>query len=264
MSEHFIALILGLVEGLTEFVPVSSTGHLILVGHLLGFTGERAATFEVFIQLGAILAVVVLYRGRFRDLCRFRQVAGFYGWRALGLLALTTLPVLVVGALARDVIKNDLFNPFTVAIGLAAGGLAILLVEGSLPPSRVEEVGGLTWREALLIGLFQCFALWPGVSRAAATILGGMLVGLRRQAAAEYSFLAAVPALTAAALFDLGRSLSILSAPDVPVFAIGFAAAFGSALLAIRFFIRLLGAGTLRPFGWYRLALAVMVVLQLG
>jgi undecaprenyl-diphosphatase len=148
-----------------------------------------------------------------------------------------------------------------VALGLAAGGLAILLMESSLPDERLEDIGGLTWREALVIGLFQCFALWPGISRAATTILGGMLVGLRRKAAAEYSFLAAVPALFAAGLYDLARSLSFLSAADVPLFAVGFGVAFGAALLAIRFFLHLLGTGTLRPFGWYRLVLALAVIL---
>ncbi len=260
MANLFVPLILGLVEGFTEFIPVSSTGHLILVGYLLGFNGSRAASFEIFIQLGAILAVVAIYRRRFYDLFRFRQPEGFKGLRGWGLLALTTLPAVVVGAAAHQAIKTRLFNPITVAVGLAVGGIAILVVEARLPATRCESLDELSWREALIVGMFQCLALWPGVSRAAATILGAMLIGVRRSTAAEYSFLAAVPALCGAALYDLWKSLPLLSASDVPFFGIGFAVAFGSAWLAVEFFVRLLGSHTLKPFGWYRLGIAAVVL----
>jgi len=267
--EYLSALILGLVEGLTEFIPVSSTGHLILVGRLLGFEGERAATFEIFIQLGAILAVVLLYKERFWRLLDFRKVVGLAGWRGLGLIGLTTFPALLVGVVAYPIIKERLFTPVTAAIGLGIGGLAILIVEGRMASNGSEKVhkaglDSLTFRDALLVGLFQCLALWPGISRAAATILGGMLIGLERKTAVEYSFLIAVPALCAAAFYDLYKSLEILQPSDIPVFAIGFLTAFLSAWIAIKLFLRFLGSHTLIPFGWYRIALAVLVLLILA
>ncbi len=173
--------ILGVVEGVTEFLPVSSTGHLILVGHLLGFEGARAATFEIFIQLGAILAIVFLYKETFIRLFARGYTRGVIGLHGLMLLALTTLPILLSGFLLHGLIKQYLFNnPLVVAIGLGIGGIAIVLVEHWRPQALLYGLQTLRWKEALLIGLFQCLALWPGTSRAAATILGGMLIGLER------------------------------------------------------------------------------------
>ncbi len=266
MLELFIAAILGLVEGLTEFIPVSSTGHLIVVGHLLGFTGAKADTFEVFIQLGAILAVAVLYRHRLLDLATLRPSAGFAGRHGVGLLAVTTLPALIFGALAHSFIKTHLFSPATVAIGLGLGGVAILLVERFHPAPRRCGLDALRWRDALVVGLFQCLALWPGVSRSAATILGAMTIGVERKTAAEYSFLAAIPVLGAAGAFDLYQNRGLLALTDVPVFAMGFLVAFACAWVALRFFLRLLATTTLVPFGWYRLgaALVLLVILLAG
>ena len=261
--DYLSAFILGLVEGLTEFIPVSSTGHLILTGRLLGFEGVRASTFEIFIQLGAILAVVLLYKDRFRQLFDLRKMEGLAGWKGLSLLGLTTLPALLVGAATHSLIKERLFNPTTVAIGLGVGGLAILIIERRNPKNQEFGLDTLTWRDALLVGLFQCLALWPGVSRSAATILGGMLIGLGRKTAAEYSFPAAVPALFAAALFDLFQNLTFLQPSDVALFGIGVFIAFLSAWMAVKFFIRLLGSYNLTLFGWYRIALAVIVLLFL-
>ncbi len=263
MTSYLIATILGLVEGLTEFIPVSSTGHLILAGTLLGFSGERAATFEIFIQLGAMLAVAVLYFRRFLGLLDFRQREGFNGWREILLLGLSTLPALILGWLAHDAIKQYLFSPLTVAIGLGLGGIAILLVEARLPLPKIADLGGLRWQEALGIGLFQCLSLWPGVSRAAATIVGGMLLKVERKTSAEYSFLVAVPTLLAATAYDLYKSRDLLSAADLPLFAVGFIVAFAVAGVTVRIFIRLLSTNTLRPFGWYRIALAAVVLLVL-
>lgn len=257
--EFLIAAFMGLIEGITEFIPVSSTGHLIVAGHLLLLQGPSASTFEVFIQLGAILAVVVVYRKKFLQLASFKREAGFKGLNGLVLLALTTLPALAAGALAHGFIKRHLFNPATVAVGLGVGGIAILLVEKLMRGPKRFGLDNLTWKDALLIGLFQCLALWPGTSRSACTILGAMLLGVDRKTAAEYSFFAAVPVMCAAVSFDLYKSAPLLSPSDMGVFAVGFAAAFLFALLAIKFFIRLLGKHTLIPFGWYRIAMSCFV-----
>ena len=265
MIDWFTVVILGLVEGLTEFIPVSSTGHLIVVGHLLGYEGERAATFEIFIQLGAILAVLFLYKDTFLQLFTRQRGRGLAGPHGLLLLALTTLPILAVGFLLHGIIKTYLFNnPGVVAIGLGVGGVAIVLIERWRPRARCYALGALRWRDALAVGLFQCLALWPGTSRAAATILGGMLVGIERKTAAEYSFLAAVPALCAAVGYDLFKSRSILHASDIPTFAVGFIVAFLSATVAVKGFIRLLGSHTLSPFGWYRIVVALGIFFLLG
>lgn len=264
---YLVAVIIGVVEGLTEFVPVSSTGHMILVGHLLGFTGPRADTFEVFIQLGAILAVIGLYHRRFLALVPGRPAPlldapggvpgpGFSGWRGIGLLALTTFPALVAGKLAHSAIKEHLFSPLTVALGLAVGGAILILVEKFRPATRKTGLDALDWKDALLIGCFQCLSLWPGMSRAGSTITGGMLIGLDRKTTAEYSFLAAVPIMFAATGYDLYQSRAFLSAADAPLFALGFAVSLVSAWFAIRFFIKFLGNHTLVGFGWYRLVVA--------
>ena len=256
-----VAVLLGIVEGLTEFLPVSSTGHLIVAGHLLGFTGETSETFEIFIQLGAILAVVVLERERFLALLSLRGDGGFAGPRGCALLLTTTLPALVAGALLHDWIRDHLFGPTTVAWALLVGGIVILLVERSRPAVTVSSVDGIGFRLALLIGLVQCLAMWPGVSRSGATIVAGLLFGLERKAAAHYSFLAAVPVMAAATLYDLMKSWSHLGSQDVAPFAVGFAVAFVSAYVAMRWFIALLGRFTLRPFAWYRIAIAPAVYL---
>ncbi len=260
MDNLLYAALLGIVEGLTEFLPVSSTGHLIIAGHLLGVTGAKADTFEVAIQLGAILAVVWLYRERFLGLLRHSPERPLSGARGLWLLFLTTLPGGLAGLALHDAIKA-LFTPASVAWALGVGALAILAVERWRPRARVRGVDGMTPLLALGVGCFQCLALWPGFSRAAATIMGGMLLGMERKTAAEYSFLAAVPIMVAATGYDVLKSWSFLSAGDLPFFAVGFALAFVSALVAVKAFIRLLGAVTLRPFAWYRLVIAPLVLI---
>jgi len=205
--------------------------------------------------------VVGLYRERFRSLLRNRRDGEFGGGEGLLLLGLTTLPALVLGALAHGYIKEYLFNPFTVAVGLGLGGIVILLVERLLRRPGREGLGALGWRDALLIGLCQCLSLWPGVSRAAATIIGGRVAGLERRTATEYSFLAAVPVMFAAIGYDLLKSRQHLGIENLGLFAIGFVVAWLSARLAVRLFIRLLGSYTLAPFGWYRLFAAGAVLL---
>lgn len=263
-DEFVIAVVLGVVEGLTEFVPISSTGHLIVAGELLGFTGDRATTFEIFIQLGAILAVALLYRDRLRRLLRFGPGEGVSGRNGLGLLALTTLPALVFGGAFGGMITDRLFNPTTVAAGWGIGGVALLLVERFRPPPTTSGLEDLRWRDALVIGFAQCLALWPGVSRAAATMSGGMLRSIDRRTAAEYSFLAAMPVLSAATVLNLYESRELLTAADVPMFAVGFAVSFVTAWFAVRFFLHLLATWTLRPFGWYRIVAAGVVLIAIG
>jgi len=258
-----IAIILGLVEGVTEFLPVSSTGHLVLAGHLLGFRGELAGSFEIFIQLGAIAAVVFAFPGRFARLLDIRARSGFAGFRGLWFLALTTVPGLVAGVFAHGAIKEHLFTPANVAIGLAVGGVWIILVERFVPLPESTSVDSMSWRQALAIGCFQCLALWPGMSRSAATILGAMMVGLDRRSAAEYSFFAAVPMLLAACGYDLFRSGGALTGQDVPMFAVGLLTSFVSAWVAVGYLVRFVTRRTLDVFGWYRLAVAGMVVLLL-
>ncbi len=262
-----IAIILGIVEGLTEFLPVSSTGHLIIAGDLLNFTGDRAATFEVFIQLGAILAVVWLYRERFIKLLQLTGPKSdhkhFQGWNGIKLLALTTLPALIAGLALHGFIKHHLFQPATVAAGLAIGGVALIIFERFVHKPKTVSLDNLTPKQALSIGLFQVLALWPGVSRSAATIIGGMLQGVDRKTAVEYSFLAAVPVMIAATGFDLLSSLSSLQASDLPLFTVGFVMAFASAILAIKYFVKLVQRYTFTPFGWYRIGLAILVLILL-
>lgn len=260
MPELFVAAILGIVEGLTEFLPVSSSGHLIIVSALIGENGPRIKTFEVVIQLGAILAVVVLYRRRFAKLLRFGQPSdGFKGIRGTYLLFLTCLPASVLGLFAYKTIKQYLFNPASVALALVVGGIAMLLVERKNHVGRVRSIDDITPCMALGIGIFQCFSLWPGFSRSASTIMGGMLLGARREVAAEYSFIAAVPIMFAATFFDLYKSMQGLNTADVTFFLFGMGVSFIVALLAIKAFVGLLGKVSLRPFAWYRLAVAPLV-----
>lgn len=252
------AALLGLVEGITEFLPVSSTGHLIVVGHLLGFTGPKAETFEVAIQLGAIAAVVVLYWPLFWGLVRPSGRRRFAGVRGMLLLFLTTLPACVLGLLLHSTIKG-LFFPLSVAAALAAGAVVMLAVESRAPRVRVWDVDAVSARDALWVGFWQCLALWPGFSRSAATIMGGMMLGFSRKVAAEYSFLAAVPVMVAATGYDLWKSREFLSLADLPLFGVGFVVAFVSACVAIRVFLHVVGSTSFRPFALYRLVVAAVV-----
>ncbi|HEU0165083.1 MAG TPA: undecaprenyl-diphosphate phosphatase [Thermomicrobiales bacterium] len=264
MHDQLIAIILGIVEGLTEFVPVSSTGHLIVAGHLLGFTGDRADTFEVFIQLGAILAVTLIFRERIMSILRFGPGEGAQGKSGFILVAITTIPGLIAGALLNSPIKDHLFSPGTVAVGWAIGGILIILVERNLPPVRKGGLDKIRWRDALIIGICQCAALWPGVSRSASTMSAGMLLGIDRKTAAEYSFLAALPLIAAASFFDLVSNRNAIHASDIPMFATGFIVSFIVGWFAVRYFLRLLSTWTLVPFGWYRIAATVVLVFLIA
>ncbi len=259
MDNLLTALILSIVEGLTEFLPVSSSGHLILVGELLNFVGERAATFEVVIQLGAIMAVVVLYWKRFWGLVRPRPYVRFAGMRGIWLLFLTSLPASVMGLLFHSMIKEYLFRAATVLVALVAGDVCMILVERRKRRPTCISLDDMTPRLALGIGCFQCLALWPGFSRSASTIMGGMLLGAKRSLATEYSFIAAVPIMVAATGFDMLKSLSLFSVADIPFFAVGILGSFISALLAVKVFVALVGRMTLAPFAVYRLLIAPFI-----
>lgn len=256
MDNLLTALILSVIEGLTEFLPVSSTGHLILAGDLLGFTGPAAATFEVVIQLGAILAVVVLYWRRFMGL--LKKGPGFAGFRGIWLLLLTTLPACVFGLPLHSFIKTWLFNTRSVLCALIVGAICMLVVSWRHRPPVCASLDCITPKTALAIGFFQCLALWPGFSRSAATIMGGIIFGVERGTAAEYSFIAAVPIMVAATGYDLLKSLRLFTSADIPFFAIGIVCSFISALLAVKVFVSLLASVTLAPFAVYRLLLACL------
>lgn len=257
-----VALLLGLVEGLTEFLPVSSTGHLILAARFLPIGDARAELFDVVIQSGAMLAVLGLYRRRFAAVLRPETPGTFSGARGLVLLALGVLPALLVGYALRHRI-HDLRTPAHVAIALAAGGAAILLVETLRGDRGTRGVDQLTPRIALGVGLFQCLALWPGVSRSAATILGGMLLGLTRRGAAEFSFLLGAPVLFVVSGYELVAHHDQLTTDTIALVAAGFAAAAFAAAIAVKAFTAYLGRATLKPFAWYRLALAALVLALL-
>ncbi len=266
MGDLWIAVVLGIVEGLTEFLPVSSTGHLIVVGDLINFSGDKAKCFEIFIQLGAILAVMCLYWRRFIGLIpygglRFGEQEGFSGARGLVLLFLTSLPAATLGLLTHKAIKYYLFGPTTVAWALGVGGIAMLVAERYKPESKVHGLDRISYRQALMVGLFQCFSLWPGMSRSASTIIGGLLSGLDRKAATEYSFMAAVPIMIAATCFDLYKNGSLFYGSDFVFLAVGFVVSFVSAALAVKGFIALVQRWSLAPYAWYRIAIAPIIYL---
>lgn len=265
MRDEIIAALLGIVEGVTEFIPVSSTGHLILFGDIFSFRGEVASVFEVFIQSGAILAVLALYWKRFIGLIPFKvsNSRGFEGWQGIGKLAAASAPAFLSGALLHSAIKSKLFYPMPVAFALVAGGIVLILVEKRKTPPTTISIDDLSYLQAFMIGVGQCASLWPGVSRSAATIIAGLLCGLDRKVAAEFSFLVAVPVMFAATAYDLYKSSHLLSAEHLPIFGIGFLVSFLVALLAVRIFISLLNRIGLTPFGWYRIALGAAVLIWL-
>lgn len=254
------AAILGIVEGATEFIPVSSTGHLIIAGDWLNFEGPRAAVFEVFIQLGAILAVVWLYRRRLARLA-IGAVSDPSSRRVIGGLLLAFLPAAIVGLLAHDLIKAHLFKPPLVAAALVTGGLAMLLIERFAPAARVWKVDDVPLPTAFGIGLAQVLSLVPGISRSGATIMGGFCLGLSRAAATEFSFFLAIPVMVAATMFDLLSNLDLLTAVDVPVFAVGFVVSFVSALVVVRLFLSFVSRSTFVPFAVYRIVFGAALLL---
>src|SRR5881394_3995543 len=251
MNDLLKALVLGVVEGLTEFLPISSTGHLILAGELLNASDERWNVFNIVIQTGAMLAVVWEYRGRFFkiDVHLYRN------------LVVACIPAAVLGLLFSKYIKSYLFHAVPVALAFIVGGIVILLVEKNPRTNhRVESTQAMTWLDALKVGFAQCFALIPGTSRSGATIIGGMLFGLSRKAATEFSFFLAVPTLVAAGGYDLWKNRALLSANDAAVFGVGMLVAFVSAFIVIRWLIRYVATHDFRPFAWYRIVFGLVVL----
>ena len=245
------ALILGLVEGITEFLPISSTGHLIVAGSLLGFNDARAGVFFVVIQTGAMLAVLWEYRARFFciDPALYRN------------LIVAFIPAAVLGLLFSKFIKSYLFHAVPVALAFIVGGVIILLVERSSFKPRIQNAQSMSWLDALKVGFAQCFALIPGTSRSGATIIGGMLFGLSRPAATEFSFFLAVPTLCAAGGYDLLKNRALFSTDDLGMFAVGLAVSFASAFVVIRWLIRYVATHDFKPFAWYRIAFGLIVLL---
>ena len=266
------AAVLGIVEGLTEFLPISSTGHLILAGSLLGFTGENAKVFEIAIQTGAMVAVIWEYRARFA-----RALAGVgsepAARRFVLNIAIAFVPAAVVGLLFNKAIKAHLFAPVPVALAFVVGGLVILWVERRHKAAyglhdlegrrhaRIETVEDMSARDALVVGCMQCLALVPGTSRSGATIIGAMVFGFSRKAATEFSFFLGIPTLMAAGAYSVWKQRDALHAADLPVFAVGSVLAFCAAWLCIRWLIRYVSTHDFIPFAWYRIAFGAVVLL---
>jgi undecaprenyl-diphosphatase len=255
------AVILGIVEGATEFIPVSSTGHLIIAQNWLNYTGEKANAFIIFIQLGAVLAVLWLYRVKFIHVARNM----FHPGQELNLvinLVVATIPAVVIGLPTENWIEERLFKPIPVALALVVGGLIILWMEKRPRKPTIQTVDQIPLRTALGIGFFQVLSiLFPGLSRSGATIMGGLGLGLTRVAAAEFSFFLAIPGLIGASAVKLLKARDLLSVSDLPVFMIGFLVAFAVALLVIRWLIALVSKKSFVPFAWYRIVFGILLLL---
>jgi undecaprenyl-diphosphatase len=256
------AVILGIIEGVTEFLPVSSTGHLILAAELIGFTGPGSTVFEVVIQLGAILAVCWVYRARL-----FAALAGLLTDRAaqrfVANVIVAFLPAAVAGVFLHHFIKSVLFSPWVVAVSLVVGGFLILLIERIRPLPRIRIAEGMPLRTAFGIGLCQILAMIPGVSRAGATIMGGLMLGVSRPAATEFSFFLAIPTMFGAAVYDLYKSRGELSFDNGAVIAVGFVVAFFAALVVVRWLVDFVGKHGFGVFAWYRIALGTIALIAL-
>lgn len=254
-----MAMVLGIVEGVTEFLPISSTGHLILVEDLLGFKGPAGNVFEIVIQLGAILSVVWIYRvklwntafGLFRPGPEQRLAVN---------IVVAFLPAAIIGVIAHDFIKSVLFSPWVVSIALIVGGIAILIIERAQKDHSITSVEDVPVGKALAVGFFQCVAMIPGMSRAAATIMGALLVGVSRPAAAEFSFLLAIPTMFGATFYDLYKARNDLSADGLEFIAVGFVVSFIVALIVVKWLLRYISAHNFSAFAIYRIVIGVVMI----
>ena len=257
MGNPLKALLLGIIEGLTEFFPVSSTGHLILAGNVLAFPDALAQHFHVAIQLGAIAAVVLIYRDDFFALFHPRS------WRSplAKNLICATLPAMVAGLLFYDTIKTYLFNPIGVACALIFGAIAMLVMDKKYGKSRrIVQISKITPREALIIGVSQCLSLWPGMSRSASTMMGGLYMGLDYKTAAKFSFMAAVPVMMAAVVYDFLKGFHTMDIPTLQLIGIGMSVAFVVSILGIKTLLKILNAYGFKPFAYYRIALGSLIL----
>ena len=253
---------MGIVEGLTEFLPVSSTGHLILTGALLGMTDDKSKVFDIAIQTGAILAVIIVYWQRLSGVVRdFGSQAR--ARRFVFNVALGFLPAAVIGFFVYKSIKAYLFNGPVVAAAFIVGGFIIQRVEkrANPKPPRIQDIDEMTPWDALKVGLVQCLGMIPGTSRSGATIIGGMLLGLSRKAATDFSFFLAIPTLVAAGGYSLWKERALLSAADVPLFAVGFIVSFVAAWACVRWLLRYISTHTFVAFAWYRIAFGIVVLV---
>lgn len=257
MHENWIALILGIIEGLTEFLPVSSTGHMILVGSMLNYEGDKASVFEVFIQLGAILSVLILYRQKFARMFSLKRINVTQGL-SLYHVAAGIVPVMAIGYLLHKPIKQFLFSPATVIIGLIVGAIFMLVAEKMNRHPHTRDVEDMTIMQAFWVGAFQILALWPGFSRSGSTIAGGLFFGLSRKAAAEFSFIIAVPVMFIACTYDLLKVWNQLDMGDLQMLAIGFVVSFIIAYASIVWFLQFLNSRSLASFAYYRFVVAAI------
>ncbi len=255
------AIILGIVEGLTEFLPVSSTGHLILAGQLLGFNDDKGKVFEIAIQFAAILAVVWEYRARLAHTLTSITSEAMSQRLAINLIV-AFLPAAVLGFLFLKQIKAHLFNPIVVASAFIIGGLLILWAERRQHVIHAESVDDMTWRDALKVGFAQALSMIPGTSRSGATIIGGLFFGLSRRAATEFSFFLAIPTMFAATLYDVYKHRDLFSVDDIALFAVGGTVSFISAFFAVRGLIRFISRHDFTVFAWYRIAFGVIVLIS--
>ena len=258
-----VAVLLGAVEGLTEFLPVSSTGHLILLVDLLGFRGPPGRVFEIFIQLGAIAAICWVYRPKLLRVL-FGLARDPESQRFAANILIAVIPAILIGAVALDFIKAHLFSPWTVSFALIVGGFAILWIERHHPPPRITTTEQVSLGVAFKIGLCQVVAMFPGVSRSGATIMGAMLLGVGRAAATEFSFFLAVPTMVAATGYDLLQNWSELTVDDALILAIGFFSAFVTAMLVVRTLIAFVSKRGFAPFAWYRIGVGSVMLLILA
>ena len=256
---------MGIVEGLTEFLPISSTGHLILLGELIGFHGPPGKTFEIAIQLGAVLAVIWAYRQDLLAMLRRGWIAGTPERFAVTNLLLAFLPAMVIGATLHGTITELLFNPWVVCWALIVGGVALIVIERVRPAPSIRTIPEIGPLAAVLIGFGQVLAMIPGTSRSGATIIAALLVGVERRAAAEFSFLLAIPTMLAATVYSLYKARADLAVDDLGVIAVGFVAAFVVGLIVVRTVLGVIGRIGFAPFGWYRIVLggAMLVWLSL-
>ncbi len=253
------ALILGIVEGLTEFLPISSTGHQIIVADLLDFGGERAMAFNIIIQLGAILAVVWEFRRKILDVVIGLPTQPKAQRFTINLL-IAFLPAVVLGVIFADLIHAYLFNPITVATALVVGGLIMLWAERRQHQVHAETVDDITWKDALKVGCAQCLAMIPGTSRSGSTIIGGLLFGLSRKTATEFSFFLAMPTMVGAAVYSGYKYRHLFQPDDFPVFAIGFVTAFVFAMIAVKGLLKFIASHSYAAFAWYRIAFGLLIL----